>query len=306
MVTNLVTLSPQMHVLAGMSRLLKQRITGAPVIDDARTYLGVFSEKSCLRLLIDTAPPTDADVATSPLTARDIMATRLVALGPDRDAYEAIGYLLAHRISGAPVVDAERRFLGIFSEKTSMSVLVSGAYEQLPTARVGAFMNPDKDRVIDEEMPLHEIIQIFLETPYRRLSVLREDRLVGQISRSDVLRAQHHLAANVKKLAAGGVAAADVNSPLAGAEQSRFDVATYMDREAQTISPNADLLDIAQVFLHTPYRRLPVIRDNRLLGQVSRRDLLAARFEQLAIVPQRKRSLLYLSSVSDSGTTPID
>jgi len=41
--------------------------------------------------------------------ARNVMVTRLVTLGPDADAFDAIGQLLRHRVSGAPVVDAEGR-----------------------------------------------------------------------------------------------------------------------------------------------------------------------------------------------------
>ena len=312
MVTHLVTLPPKLHVLGGMSRLLKHKITGAPVTSDDREYLGVFSEKSCLRVLKATTPGSEPPSrSTADLCARDIMVTRLVALAPERDAYEAIGYLLAHRISGAPVIDAEGTFLGVFSEKTSMSVLVSAAYEQLPTARVSAFMNPDKDRIITEDMRLKDVTQIFLDTPYRRLSVVREGKLIGQISRSDVLRAEHHLAKYVNKSAIE--ISAHAWEQLCGAARSdeREDrvlapeVASFMDCDARTITPDTDLLDIARIFLSTPYRRLPVLRDGGLVGQVSRRDLLAARFDQLAIVPPRKKSTLYLSSLVDDDQSPI-
>ena len=55
------------------------------------------------------------------------MVRKLVTLTPESDVFEAIGQLLKNRISGAPVVDPEGNFLGIFSEKTSMQVLISAA-----------------------------------------------------------------------------------------------------------------------------------------------------------------------------------
>ena len=123
------------------------------------------------------------------VVAKDIMVTKLVTLTPDMDALDAIKKLLHHRISGAPVVDAEGNYLGVFSEKTSMSFLIDLAYEQLPSNRVGAFMDTDQDRTIREDADLLTIAQIFLNTHYRRLPVVRDGKLVGQLSRRDVLRA---------------------------------------------------------------------------------------------------------------------
>ena len=129
----------------------------------------------------------------SPTLAKDIMVTKLVTFSPHMDVLGAIRQLLKHRISGAPVIDDERNLLGVFSEKGSMRVLIESAEEPLPTAEVGAYMDTDMGRTISEETDLLAIAQIFLNTPYRRLPVLREGKLVGQVSRRDVLRAAHKL-----------------------------------------------------------------------------------------------------------------
>ena len=52
------------------------------------------------------------------------------------------------------------------------------------------------------------------------------------------------------------------------------EVSAFMDRSAKTINEEVDLLGIAQIFQQTPYRRLPVLTDRKLVGQISRRDLL--------------------------------
>jgi len=129
------------------------------------------------------------DPPVGKLVARDLMVTNLITLRPDMDALQAIRTLLQHRISGAPVVDAEGNYLGIFSERNSMSVLLGLTYEQQPSTHVGAFMNTDRGCTIDESVDLLTIAEIFLSRDYRRLPVLRGTKLVGQISRRDLLSA---------------------------------------------------------------------------------------------------------------------
>lgn len=131
---------------------------------------------------------------STPTLAKDIMVTKLVTLRPQMDVFEAIGLLLRHQISGAPVVTDDRRLVGIFSEKCCMRVLVEAAYEQLPSTEVFAFMDVNV-LTIDENTDLLSIAQIFRDKPYRRLPVLRGDELIGQVSRRDVLQAAHRLSA---------------------------------------------------------------------------------------------------------------
>jgi CBS domain-containing protein len=128
----------------------------------------------------------------SHLHAYEIMKTDLVTLSADANVYEAVDLLIKHRISGAPVIDEDRRLLGVFSEKSVMKVLVEAAYEQVPAYRVDALMNPEP-RTITEDTLLVTMAQIFLTGPARRLPVLRDGILVGQVSRRDVIQAATRL-----------------------------------------------------------------------------------------------------------------
>ena len=133
MVTDLKTLRPQEHVCDGFARLLQDKVSGAPVIDEEREYLGVFSEKCCMSALTLAArvEPGGESIHPSPTCAKDFMVT----LAPDMDIFDAIGQLLKHRISGAPVLDDAGKFLGVLSERYSMRVLIDAAYDQLPTSK---------------------------------------------------------------------------------------------------------------------------------------------------------------------------
>ncbi len=54
-------------------------------------------------------------------------------------------------------------------------------------------------------------------------------------------------------------------------------VDAYMTNVMRTISVDADVIDAANIFLRTPFKRLLVVdHDGKLVGQVSRRDILRA------------------------------
>ena len=52
-------------------------------------------------------------------------------------------------------------------------------------------------------------------------------------------------------------------------------VRDYMTTSVDSVTPTTPLLDIAHLFMNRPYRKLPVVdSDGRVVGQVSRRDIL--------------------------------
>lgn len=292
----LITLRPNSEVLPSVSALLDSNISGAPVIDESGLFLGVFSEKCCLNALTRVLEYS-VEEGSSTQHARDFMKTQLVTLTPDWDVFAAIDHILGQRISGAPVVDANRDFLGIFSEKTAMRVLMAAIHDSVPGTKIEAYMNLDRNRVIEKEAKLIDVAHKFQETPYRRLPVLAGNRLLGQVSRRDVLRAAHKTSREVIDRAKRK-AQAEKREPAITVNP----VNHYMDQLALTIKPTADLLTVAQLFLNSPYRRLPVVDEQRkLIGQVSRRDLLQT--ASALIKPQREKqeaNTLYLSQVADS------
>ena len=280
---DLMTLNPTNTVGEGVAGLLQRQISGAPVVDTNRRYLGMFSEKCCLRAMDRPAK----DLHSQGLPIEEVpafMATRLLILDPSTDVFDAIDQILARKISGAPVVDENKQFLGIFSEKTAMRVLITSAYESVPGGTVGSYMNLDQSRVISESTTLLDASNKFQLTPFRRLPVLRGSALLGQVSRRDVLKAKQTLLGPKGEVQSQGVE-------------------RHMDTDAKTINPDDDLLKIAQTFETTPYRRLPVLKDGILLGQVSRRDLLRAAAKLLRAKPavQPQAEMLYLSPLLDSA-----
>jgi CBS domain-containing protein len=122
-------------------------------------------------------------------TAADIMTRRLVTLRPDISVLRAMRTLLEKRVSGAPVLDGDGQLCGIVSELDCMRILTSGQFSQEShdeCALVKDVMTADV-LTITPEVDLFGIAQRFLAQNIRRLPVVERGRLVGMVSRCDVL-----------------------------------------------------------------------------------------------------------------------
>lgn len=123
---------------------------------------------------------------------RDYMAGRLVTFKPDTDVLDAIQELLRHRIAGAPVVNDEGELVGMLSELDCLKVALNAGYYGDWGGPVGDYMTPNVES-IDADTSIIDVAQKFVDSGFRRFPVLRNNRLVGQISRRDVLRALSQL-----------------------------------------------------------------------------------------------------------------
>lgn len=124
----------------------------------------------------------------TPPVARNFMVTQVVALRPDTDIFDAVNTLMLHHIAGAPVVDDAGRILGFLSEKDCLKPLIDAAYEADPALTVDKCMVRDI-KTISEDTDALVIAELFINHPYRRLPVVRNGILVGQVSRRDFLKA---------------------------------------------------------------------------------------------------------------------
>ena len=116
------------------------------------------------------------------------MTTRLITLREDMDVYFAIGLLLKNNISGAPVIDNNNNLCGILSEKDCLRIFANGSFYDMPGGSVSQFMT-DVVLTVEATSDLFSVADKFLKHNFRRMPVVKGKKLVGQISRRDVLRA---------------------------------------------------------------------------------------------------------------------
>ena len=123
---------------------------------------------------------------------KDYMTGKLVTFHPETDVLDAIHELVSHGIAGAPVVDDHGDLVGMLSELDCMKIALHAGYHGNWGGPVSDYMTRNVETV-DADMSIVDLAQQFLDTTFRRYPVVKDHRLVGQISRRDVLRALNNL-----------------------------------------------------------------------------------------------------------------
>lgn len=136
------------------------------------------------------------------MNAADVMTTGAATVRPDTPLAEAARLMVEHKISGLPVVDAQDRLVGIISEgdflrpapgrkPRLLELLASdgtGAAGELASHRVEELMTRDLVAVA-VDTPLEEIVDLMNRHRVRRLPVATQGKVVGIISRGNLLQA---------------------------------------------------------------------------------------------------------------------
>jgi CBS domain-containing protein len=130
------------------------------------------------------------------ITAADIMDRSELTLSPDLGIDTAMDRMLRSKLTGAAVVDERGLLLGMLTEKDCLRALVSEAIEGAPGGPVRNYMSSPAESVTPQTILL-DIVGLFLDRPYRKLPVVDGDgRVVGQVSRRDILRGIKSVADN--------------------------------------------------------------------------------------------------------------
>ena len=121
-----------------------------------------------------------------PLVA-DLMDSQLPTIRPETRIKEAIDLLVNEKLIGVLVVDADGALQGIFSEKDCLRVIINHSFHQLPDDTVESYMHRALVTV-ESKADILTVAQTFLANNFRRLPVVDDGRLVGQITRRDIVR----------------------------------------------------------------------------------------------------------------------
>jgi CBS domain-containing protein len=142
------------------------------------------------------------------MKARDLMVSPVIALKPSATVREAAELLLKYRISGVPVVNDDYRVVGIVSEGDLLHRAEAGTERQRSWWLLAFTQNETlardyikaHTRRVEDVMtrgvivarpytPVHEVAMLLEKNRIKRVPVVEDDRLVGIISRANLIQA---------------------------------------------------------------------------------------------------------------------
>jgi predicted transcriptional regulator len=143
------------------------------------------------------------------MKVKEIMTKDVVSIKPDDSAQDALALLFKMQISGLPVIDAQGKSVGMFTEKDVLSYVLPSYIEKVgrfiyaenPKSTKKKFMELGKITVSKlmrhkviittfEDTALCEVVRIMLIQKARRLLVVdKAGKVVGIVARQDVLKA---------------------------------------------------------------------------------------------------------------------
>lgn len=131
-----------------------------------------------------------------PIHVKDFMTpkSKLFTFHPEQTMDEVIAILIKKKISGGPVIDDAGSLVGIISEGDCLKEVVRGKYTNTPSlhGKVKEHMASNV-KTMDPELNIFDAAGMFLEMKLRRFPVLKDGKLLGQISQRDVMRAVQNL-----------------------------------------------------------------------------------------------------------------
>jgi CBS domain-containing protein len=142
------------------------------------------------------------------MKAADVMVRDVVTITPDTDAAEAVKLLIEHDVSALPVVDVDGRVIGMLSEADLLRRTEVGTERRRPwwlealtpaTTLAIDFAKAHGRRAAElmsqpvisatEDMPLAQIAALFERHRIKRVPVTSEGKLVGIVSRTNLIQA---------------------------------------------------------------------------------------------------------------------
>ena len=137
---------------------------------------------------------TNKKVEQHTVLVKDIMTTNLVLFTVEQSIHEVMNSFIKNKISGGPVVDDRGKLIGVISEADCMKEVSDSRYFNMPILdkSVGHFMTKEVE-ALPASMTLFDAASRFHETSRRRFPVVDNTKLVGQISRKDIVIAAINL-----------------------------------------------------------------------------------------------------------------
>lgn len=121
-------------------------------------------------------------------TVRDIMHTSIISVAPNALIEHALDLMIEYKISGLPVVDHDKKLVGVISEFDALELMCDESHEYWPVEPVAGLMTT-RVETVSPDLLVTDLAHLFQDGSVRRFPVIEQGRLVGIVSRRDVVKA---------------------------------------------------------------------------------------------------------------------
>lgn len=140
---------------------------------------------------------------------------------------------------------------------------------------------------VSPDMTLVDLERLFLSSRFTGFPVVKDDRLIGVVSRSDIIRSlvvEQSRSEQLSDFYCGAqilgiqdpVQSLEATAAQVGVRLSRQKVEDVMARNVVSIDSSEPLKRLAQLMIDGNLHRLPVVNDSRLVGLITTMDLVRA------------------------------
>ncbi len=119
------------------------------------------------------------------LRARDIMTSHVICIPKETPVFEAIHLMISNNITGIPIIEKDSTLVGILSEQDVLRLLHN--FREEKNKSVSDFMTQPVIHFEEDEF-VNEICSCMIQYAIRRVPITSDNKVVGVISRSDILR----------------------------------------------------------------------------------------------------------------------
>ncbi|WP_407455176.1 CBS domain-containing protein [Methanobrevibacter sp.] len=194
---------------------------------------------------------------------KNLMSEDLITVDKDQNLSDALKLFRKHNVSRLPVTN-HKDLVGIISERDIANKLGSSKSENMPASRFHISSVMVKDVItVPETMQLADVAKIMLEKGIGSVPVMRDDEMVGIVSKADFV------------------------TLAVGIAFDKITVKEIMSKEVIVADPADRLVHARRKMLDNNVGRLPVVDDDKLVGMITSKDLMRAFIDFRKNVPEK-------------------
>lgn len=144
------------------------------------------------------------------ITAKDIMETKIISVTPDTDISQAVKILLENHINGVPVIDEDKKIVGIlcqsdliFQQKEVLLPPIFTLLDSFVPLASSSKMEEEFKKIsaatveqamvkapvtVSPDTPVSEIASLMVEKHFHTIPVVDDDQVIGIIGKEDILK----------------------------------------------------------------------------------------------------------------------